>query len=359
MRKRSRGVMSIAMPSREVGVRRREEGKKKWMFAFLLVIFTNCLSAQQPVPLTVGDQLPDCRIKQVLNYPHSALNLKQLKGKSIILDFWNTYCGSCISSFAKLDSLQKRYDGRLVIIAVSSQPATVIQQFLQNHPELKSSSIVFAADDQLLKQYFPYKMIPHLVWLDDNRMVKAITDSKSVTTERLDALLEHRPFTSILKKDVLDFKSGEPLLIHNNGSHENYFSFRSIITPFIAGIPNEEALKNDSASKTTHVYVYNATIAGLCAFALAPFYWIKEQNIIWEVKDSSRFINPGKALHSETEWDQNNRYCYELIAPLMSRDAVKLQMQIDLLRFFNVFARIEKRETEEGKEEPYLIIHQN
>jgi thiol-disulfide isomerase/thioredoxin len=34
-------------------------------------------------------------------------------GKLMILDFWATWCGACISKFPKLDSLQKKYADKL------------------------------------------------------------------------------------------------------------------------------------------------------------------------------------------------------------------------------------------------------
>ena len=348
MRKRERGVRDIAMSSPEPGVLSRESRRMKWILAFFLVIFTNCLPAQNIHPLSIGDTLPKCSIKKVLN-----------KTKPAILDCWSTYCSSCLSGFVKLDSLAKACNNGFTILAVNNQPVAVVRQFLEQHPEIKNLDIQFISADEKLKQFFPYKLLPHLVWLDNQQIVRAITSSREMTASNLQLLLQNKPLRLRLKKDQMDFKSDQPLLIYNNGGHENFFNYRCIITPYIGGIPFEAGWRTDSLTKTTRIFIYDHSIVQLCGFALLPFHQFKPEHIVLEVKDSSRFLNLNKGFEHDADWDKDNRFCYELIAPMMSREAIKLQMQLDLLRFFNVFARIEKRDTEEGKDIPYLIIHQN
>lgn len=50
-----------------------------------------------------------------------ALNLKDLKGKIVVLDFWATWCGPCIASIPHNNELAKKYKGKVVFIGVCHQ----------------------------------------------------------------------------------------------------------------------------------------------------------------------------------------------------------------------------------------------
>jgi thiol-disulfide isomerase/thioredoxin len=70
-----------------------------------------CGAQSPPVrALTVGDTVPDITIRNVYNYPDSVIKLSDLKGKLTILDFWATWCGSCLSAFPEMHDLKKRLE---------------------------------------------------------------------------------------------------------------------------------------------------------------------------------------------------------------------------------------------------------
>ena len=48
----------------------------------------------------------------------SPLTMEQLKGKVVVLDFWATWCGPCIASIPKNNSLAKKYKDDVVVIGV-------------------------------------------------------------------------------------------------------------------------------------------------------------------------------------------------------------------------------------------------
>jgi len=61
---------------------------------------------------------------------------ENLKGKVIMIDFWASWCGPCKASFPVLNTLQKEYGPKgLVIIAVNQdQTGALMKSFLAEHP---------------------------------------------------------------------------------------------------------------------------------------------------------------------------------------------------------------------------------
>src|ERR1700733_364619 len=103
---------------------------KSALIGLFIICFLN-LSAQNNVGrLTVGDKCPDVALALV-NYSNPKVNLSDFKGKYIILDFWATWCAPCVSSFPKMDSLQKKFNDKLVILPVTDEKKEVVEGFMK------------------------------------------------------------------------------------------------------------------------------------------------------------------------------------------------------------------------------------
>lgn len=71
--------------------------------------------------INIGDQAP---LFEVTTVSDEALNLADLRGKTVLLHFWSTWCGPCIGGMPalkeELESLQTTYPGEdLVVISIS------------------------------------------------------------------------------------------------------------------------------------------------------------------------------------------------------------------------------------------------
>lgn len=67
----------------------------------------------------VGEQAPDFTVTTMDDVP---LRLSDLRGRYVLLDFWATWCGSCLAETDSLKEVHDRFaaDGKLVMISLSS-----------------------------------------------------------------------------------------------------------------------------------------------------------------------------------------------------------------------------------------------
>ncbi|SEA30136.1 Thiol-disulfide isomerase or thioredoxin [Arachidicoccus rhizosphaerae] len=130
--------------------------------------------SQEIKPLYIDDPFPNISFGKIINYKCSTASLKDFKGKSILLDFWFTHCGTCIEAMPELDSMQKMYGDKLQIIMVAHESDSAVTQFLKSY-ETKHNikwSIPCIVEDTILHKYFRHLYEPNYAILDpENRLV--------------------------------------------------------------------------------------------------------------------------------------------------------------------------------------------
>lgn len=68
------------------------------------------------------------------------LDLSRFRGKVVVVNLWATWCGPCVTEMPTLAALQKRYEGKdLVVVPISVDRKSAIQDvksFIDVHPPL-------------------------------------------------------------------------------------------------------------------------------------------------------------------------------------------------------------------------------
>lgn len=178
-------------------------------FCMLLILaLPICSFAQNPNmqynPLQVGEVIPADLWNislQVVNHPESSetIRLSDYRDrKIIILDFWSSWCSSCINSFPSLDSLQNIFKEDLQILLVnpasSKDDANRILYIMEKRGKIENNEGKFSVpsiyNDEILTQYFRPKVYPRLIWLNQKGEILAITGKKELSSKRLAELME-------------------------------------------------------------------------------------------------------------------------------------------------------------------------
>jgi uncharacterized protein (TIGR03435 family) len=164
--------------------------------------------AQTRTQLSEGAIVPEIHFPTLLNAPAASTTLSAWKGQAVLIEFWGTWCGSCIVAMPHLEQLQQQFGPRLRIIAVSDEGVDRIRKFLTVRP----SKLWFAVDTaESVAGVFPHQMVPHTVLISPDGRLIATTAPENITGPVIDSVLMGMPVHLIPKKDLL-YSSIEELI---------------------------------------------------------------------------------------------------------------------------------------------------
>ena len=178
----------------------------KVIYCLMILLWPLMSRAQTVKALTVGDRVPDITFSQVLNYQTPTARLSDFKGKLVILDFWASWCTTCVKGFPHSNSLQKQFEDFLQIVLVNpkvshdslKQVTRVLNQVQKTTGVRLRIPVVLS--DTIASAYFTFHEIPHCVWIKDGRVL-AISDGEAVTASNIQAFLQGKFPCIPLKKD--------------------------------------------------------------------------------------------------------------------------------------------------------------
>ena len=295
-------------------------------------------------PLTVGDSVPGTELSHVLNYPGPAIHLPGLKDKLIILDLWSSWCSSCIDFFPHLDSLQRRYKNDIQVILVNARSrryhddSVKIKRILNRLQENSGVALTLpvAYDCPQLDSWFPFKTLPHEVWIINGKVV-AITYPNEVTPANIEAILSGKKVFLRLKEDRFDVDVTQPLFINGNGGTGSETLYRSLLAGYLNGVNGETGIlsKNDSI---TGIFAINQSLFTLVKMAWGDSIRYTDNRVILAVHDKEHFN-----IAYEDAAAYRYQYTYELMLPPVTDSMLHIYMQADLERWFHISVKQEVR----------------
>ncbi|RZL20117.1 MAG: TlpA family protein disulfide reductase [Pedobacter sp.] len=304
----------------------------------------------------VGDRLPELTISNVINYKESILKLADFKGKLVIIDFWATWCASCLKSMPKLQAIQKLYNDKVKIISVTSEPKEVVNKFFKktSNEELRNLDLTIVTDDRLLKQMFRHQILPHIVWIDRDGVVSSITSSKEVSIINIQTMLDAKMPDVIKQKADIRYNNKKPLLLGGLPPDLIELKYNSTMTGYVSGLPSSSAFTNAPKDGVRWIVNTNEIIQGLYKTALGKFngYFMANNRTLLEFRDSTKVFlywrnKDWKGLNKDSLL-RNTAFCYELRVPeSVSENEMFKMMHQDVDRImkpmFGITGRLEKR----------------
>ncbi|MBK8555935.1 MAG: TlpA family protein disulfide reductase [Lewinellaceae bacterium] len=88
-------------------------------------------NTQQTVsPVQLSERLSLIKMTDLNGKPFT---LHRFDGKPVLLNFWATWCGPCVSEMNSLEAVYQQYKGQVEFVCVSSEPMEKIKAFQDSH----------------------------------------------------------------------------------------------------------------------------------------------------------------------------------------------------------------------------------
>ncbi len=317
--------------------RRSPLGILSCLLLFMAFLSASPLSAdaQEKKALLVGDTIPDSLWNKPflfidMNGREKIIRLSDYDDRLVILDFWATWCGSCIAKFPESMQLQQKFQGKLDFILVNSgEDIPKLKNFLMKRPSLKRLGGSVAKSEQL-RDFFPYSTIPHFVWIK-NKKVMAITKADRVKeTYIASMLLAGKPsIAQAQERKMLDIS--RPLFVNGNGELPMEYKYRSFVTGYVDGIQGVYFFSKKGKDTVTGYHHVNRPLKSLYLAAYPELRNIHTHHTVYETKQPEYFKYEGDF----DEWMRKYYVTYDLTCPPVGIDSARALMRADLDRYFN------------------------
>lgn len=313
----------------------------------LLLHVAGFAQSSYPVP---GETMPDFTLTKVNGYHKKTLNIAELRGKWVVLDFWNKGCSACVKGFPKVNKLQEKFRDSIqfIIIGQNNRMNHGIEDIYKTYEKDMQLNVVNAYDSVTFKQ-FGIVGTPHMIIIDPRGKVYDIIASNSLTEENLHALVFNgQPkFVSGTNSFIKQNKAVWKYLLTENEKANRDFIYRSVMCPY-----NGEAINLRGHQFDLRVFepvcinleeIFNIAYRNLNFYnpEIYSSYW---RDPVLEIADSTPF-----AYNKGTREGYYN-YSFAVSDTQISRKTFIDMMRADIQRYFRYDV------TEETRMMPYWSL---
>jgi len=232
----------------------------------------------------------------------SKLPIKKFGSKLVLLDFFTTWCTSCIASFPFMNDLEVEFNDQVQVLMVTPESRTVVAKFFSKNDYVKGNKLPIVIEDKWFSGSFPHKGVPHVVWIYKDTVI-AITGKDMVTSDNIEKVLSKKDITKWPVKN--DFAVDSAV----DGGSQLEDSYISKFGSYKIGYPLQYRIDSTSQKIAYHMTNVDAIPALLYTLGLErKLPLMKKERIILNVRDRDRFTNVDNIPKSF--WLQKNAFCF-------------------------------------------------
>jgi len=298
-------------------------------------------------PLQIGDTIPEYLWHlslQVVNHPEGrdTVTLDEYRGKLIILDFWATWCGSCVETMPQANELLNKNRDKLCILPISTETIDKVSAFWYANQITKSLTLSPIIGNQVLQEAFPHRSVPHLVWISPTGVVNAYTSSRQLNGGKLLSAL-NGDFTGVRQKINVDVT--KPLFISGSLPSSNLRQLSLLFRGRLEGLASGNVFRR--VDGTIHGRMLSnktlLTLFEVCARELIIDY--DRKRLRCETKEAGGLSPEFSNLHLE-QWRDSLFYTIEVVLAVEQRHRLYSEMLETLNRNTPYIASIEPMMTD-------------
>lgn len=319
--------------------------------------------------LLPGHALPDLKIVIYRGGMDSICTsfIHEYKGKVILFDFWDVYCGTCIANMPHMLKLQNRFKDKLQIIVVARESPDKIAQmwrrytFVSKIPSAYSESwkdLLFVTGDSSLNKIFPHFANPIHVWIDSNGIYKFSTHGINTTFKNVSDIIDGKVPDHLGK---IEYGGDEASLMKSWAKKMRWGNEKPMFLSMMSKRVQTEAIsgvrvidRDSLSNKIVGVSYLNYSIIDLYTNAFAGILSGKSKieaadlldfnkRIIIKVQDREQYMVPPRIDSNYFEWADSNTFCYSISVPDGRADYVFKLMIDDLNRYFGLYGHLTYR----------------
>lgn len=317
---------------------------KKKLLLLVALEMLGIAAFTQVKPLNIGDMVPpEMELAEIINGKVNKYKFSDFKDKLLILDFWATWCGSCIGAMPKMEALQKQFGDKIVVLPVTAEKKDIVFKFWEKHPEMKMSLPTITGNTDFHKM-FVHNSIPFEAWIYKGKVI-GMTDDEHVNETEITNVLSGKdvswPIYSYVSYDLT-----QPLLKERNDViwANKKGAYYTTILPYI---PRTRPYSNTQVDKETgsrKMYLLNQTVTQLYTKFLKMAEILPPVNRVFMDNKDTVFSSEFRSGYL-SDWNLNNCYSLEGRFPLyMSDKAIGKKVVEDLNFYLGLYGRVEQKE---------------
>ena len=139
--------------------------------------------SDQTVALTVGFEMPNVTVTRL---DSTTIDLTALRGRPVVINWWQTFCPPCITEIPELNELVEKYADRDVeFLAIAHNEIAELTPFLEKHPFTFDIAL---ADDEAV-HVFGQTYPRHVIIDGDGKVAYDIHGYSPDTADRIDSVI--------------------------------------------------------------------------------------------------------------------------------------------------------------------------